>query len=136
MRLHDICFVAAVLAGLTGMSAGIAMGIAGDFTLAPAHAHLNLLGWVSLALMGLYYRGAGYSRRRLALAQVTLAVAGFWGFPVTLGGYLWTHNEAVVPLAMAFSLLALAAMALFVVIVVLDVRDRTLVFGRLHPESG
>ena len=41
---------------LIGMLAGIAMGIQQDFTLAPAHAHLNLIGGVLLFVFGLYYR--------------------------------------------------------------------------------
>jgi hypothetical protein len=41
---------------LVGMLAGIAMGIQQDFTLAPAHAHLNLVGGVLLFVFGLYYR--------------------------------------------------------------------------------
>ena len=41
---------------LIGMLAGIAMGIEQDFMLAPAHAHLNLVGGVLLFLFGLYYR--------------------------------------------------------------------------------
>jgi hypothetical protein len=39
-----------------GMLAGIAMGITQNFVLAPAHAHLNLVGGVLLFLFGLYYR--------------------------------------------------------------------------------
>jgi hypothetical protein len=39
------------------MSGGILMAIAQDFTLAPAHAHLNLLGWVTMALYGLFVTG-------------------------------------------------------------------------------
>ena len=45
----------AVLQALVGMGVGIFMGITGDYTLAPAHAHSNLLGWVSMAIFGLYY---------------------------------------------------------------------------------
>jgi hypothetical protein len=41
---------------LAGMLAGIAMGIRQDFTLQPAHAHLNLVGGVLLFLFGMYYR--------------------------------------------------------------------------------
>jgi hypothetical protein len=41
---------------LLGMLAGIDMGIREDFALAPAHAHLNLVGGVLLFLFGLYYR--------------------------------------------------------------------------------
>ena len=61
---------------------GIAMAMRQDFTLAPAHAHLNLLGWVSMALYGLYYRGAAVIRPRLAWTQAivvgdTMARSGF-----------------------------------------------------------
>jgi hypothetical protein len=42
---------------LVGMLAGVAMGIEQDFALAPAHAHLNLVGGVLLFLFGLYYLG-------------------------------------------------------------------------------
>ena len=41
---------------LLGMVLGIVMGIREDFTLQPAHAHLNLVGGVLLFLFGLYYR--------------------------------------------------------------------------------
>ena len=46
----------AVLAALIGMVMGVEMGMREDFTLAPAHAHLNLLGWVSLMLFGFFYK--------------------------------------------------------------------------------
>ena len=49
-----MCLSAVVL--LVGMLAGIAMGIQQNFMLAPAHAHLNLIGGVLLFLFGLYYR--------------------------------------------------------------------------------
>jgi hypothetical protein len=43
--------------GSPGQDAGrIAMRIQQNFTLAPAHAHLNLIGGVLLFLFGLYYR--------------------------------------------------------------------------------
>ena len=59
---------------------GIYMGMHEDFTLAPVHAHINLLGWVTLALYGLYHRGveraaqpagldAGRLRRRRGAAD-------------------------------------------------------------------
>ena len=49
-----MCVSAVIL--LAGMLAGIVMGIKQDFALAPAHAHLNLIGGVLLFLVGLYYR--------------------------------------------------------------------------------
>jgi hypothetical protein len=40
---------------LGGMMLGEYMGANNDFTLAPLHAHINLLGWVTLALFGTFY---------------------------------------------------------------------------------
>jgi len=47
---------AAVLFVLAGMLWGIQMAISNNHAPFPAHAHLNLLGWVSLFLFGIYYR--------------------------------------------------------------------------------
>ena len=51
MKASSICFQAAVLFVLAGMVWGLQMAHAAF----PAHAHLNLLGWVSLFLFGIYY---------------------------------------------------------------------------------
>jgi cbb3-type cytochrome oxidase subunit 1 len=49
LRIAAVYFVVAVVLGLY-------MGLTEKFTQAPVHAHLNLLGWVSMALFGLIYR--------------------------------------------------------------------------------
>ena len=43
------------------------MGATEDFTLAPAHAHLNLIGWVTMALYGTFYALAPRAPQKLAL---------------------------------------------------------------------
>jgi len=44
-----------------------------DHAIMPAHAHLNLLGWVSLFLFGIYYRlNPSLEFSRLALVQVAV----------------------------------------------------------------
>jgi hypothetical protein len=58
-RLSIAFFGAAVLYGLVGMTLGMAMGASENFTLAPVHAHVNLLGWATLAIMGTFYGLAG-----------------------------------------------------------------------------
>jgi hypothetical protein len=55
-RISDYFLRVAVLAGLVGMGMGMTMGITHDFSIAPAHAHLNLLGWASMAIYALFYR--------------------------------------------------------------------------------
>jgi hypothetical protein len=125
MRISDFCFLFAGLAALTGMTMGIVMGISQDFTLAPAHAHLNLLGWVSMALFGLYHRGTGRTRGALGWAQVLAGAVGAAVMSGGLGLYLASGNEAIVPVVVAGSLVTFAGMALFVVIVLVDLRRGT-----------
>ena len=62
----------AVVYFLIGVGWGMYMSASGDFTLAPVHAHINLLGWVSLTLIGLIYR------QFPELANTTLARIQFW----------------------------------------------------------
>ena len=49
LRIAAVYFVVAVALGLY-------MGMTEKFTQVPVHAHLNLLGWVSMALFGLIYQ--------------------------------------------------------------------------------
>lgn len=46
----------AVLYLIAGVSLGIFMAASHDHTMHPVHAHLNLLGWVTMGLFGLFYR--------------------------------------------------------------------------------
>jgi hypothetical protein len=45
-----------VLFALIGVSLGYWMGVTQQFGLSPVHAHINLLGWASMFLYGLFYR--------------------------------------------------------------------------------
>jgi hypothetical protein len=56
MKASALSFQAAVVFVIAGMIWGIIMAITEDHSAMPAHAHLNLLGWVSLFLFGIYYR--------------------------------------------------------------------------------
>ncbi|MDA1099244.1 MAG: hypothetical protein O2967_09705 [Proteobacteria bacterium] len=56
INLPGWCVRLAVLYALAGMALGEFMGASGDHTLQPVHAHINLLGWVTLALFGLIYK--------------------------------------------------------------------------------
>ena len=53
--MHTSYFRIASLYLLAGVVMGIVMAASENVTLRPVHAHLNLLGWVSLALFGLFY---------------------------------------------------------------------------------
>ena len=43
------------LLALVGMGWGIEMSVTRNHSLAPAHAHLNLIGFVIMSLFGIYY---------------------------------------------------------------------------------
>ena len=62
----------AVLYLIAGVSLGLFMAASHDHSMFPVHAHLNLLGWVSLSLFGLFYRAFPQA------AQTTLAKVHFW----------------------------------------------------------
>ncbi len=67
----------AVLFFVVGVSLGVYMGLTGNFTLLPVHAHINLLGWVSMALIGLLYAHYPHLQRgRLPKLQYWLHLTG------------------------------------------------------------
>jgi hypothetical protein len=120
MRIHSFCFLTSALAALTGMSLGIYMGINKDFALAPAHAHLNLLGWVTMALYGLYHRGRDRSAGPLAWAQVGCGAAGFPLMAGGLGVMLTTGSHGTADAIMAGAVLSWLGMVLFLAVLVSD----------------
>ena len=98
-----------------GIIAGAAMGISHRFQYAPVHAHLNLLGWASLALAGLIYH------LHPRAAQTRLAQFHFWlhnlGLPVfMLGMFLRIagHEEAEAVIAIG-AITVLIGVQMFVV---------------------
>ena len=114
----------AVVYLIAGVGLGIAMGSTEDFTLRPVHAHLNLLGWATLALAGLIYSvypDAGKSR---------LARVHFWlhnlSLPVMMGALAWFlkgHPE-IVPVLAAAEIVAAAGVIVFASNVFLNVKPR------------
>ena len=110
---------------LIGMLAGIAMGITQNFVLAPAHAHLNLVGGVLLFLFGLYYKlvpSAGTSA--LAKVQGSLHIAGGILIPIGVASVL-LKGPSVEAAPIAGSLIVVVAMVLFAVIVFRTARATT-----------
>ena len=111
-------FRISVSVGLLGMAFGIFMGIRQDFTLAPAHAHLNLLGFVTMFLSALYYRAfPNAAASRLARYQAAVSVAGAILFPVGIACVLLGGHDRFEPIVVAGALIVFAGMVLFAVIV-------------------
>jgi hypothetical protein len=113
MTASVLSFRAAIVMVIAGMIWGIAMGITQDHSTLPAHAHLNLLGWVSLFLFGIYYHlHPAIDRSRLASLQVWVWVAST--IILTIGVALVHSGRAIGdPIAAVSSLLVLSDMLLF-----------------------
>lgn len=123
-RISDRFLQLGVLSALIGMTMGGIMGAQQDFTLAPAHAHLNLLGWASMMIYGLFYRtfpSAG--RGWLAFGQFWLAVSGLVVLIPSLALELLGNHQAMAGIAVG-SLLTLLSMAFFAAIVVGATREK------------
>jgi drug/metabolite transporter (DMT)-like permease len=118
MKASSFCFVGAVLCAVVGMVMGLYMAVSGDHTQHPAHAHLNLLGWVTLFLYGIYYRlqpeidrgKPAIWQARVALGSVVVMTFGLW--------FLYAGADAAEPLAAVGSLGAFAALLVFAWIVI------------------
>lgn len=105
----------ATLFALGGMGFGIYMAASEDHTLASAHAHNNLIGWVSMALYGLYYKVVpAAALSRLASLHFILSLFGALLFPFGIGLVIMGQTAVLVGVA---SMLVIASMALFAYIV-------------------
>jgi peptidoglycan/LPS O-acetylase OafA/YrhL len=113
MKASTVSFPAAVLMVVAGMIWGIIMAISEDHSAMPAHAHLNLLGWVSLFLFGLFYHlHPAIDRSRTAMIQVAIWIVGT--IILTIGvGLVHTGHQSGDPIAAIGSLIVLAGMLLF-----------------------
>ena len=117
MKASSLSFRAAVVFVVAGMVMGIGMAMSEDHALMPAHAHLNLLGWVSLFLFGIYYKlHPGVDTSRLALAQVWIWIVATIVLTIGVAG-IHLGRDAFVPAAIAGSLITLADILLFGVLV-------------------
>ncbi len=87
-----------------GVGMGLVMGMTQSFALAPVHAHVNLLGWASLALVGLVYH-AFPAASGTRLAHV----------------HFWLHNLGLPPLMIALALLVTGRPALEPVVGILSI---------------
>ncbi len=98
----------------TAVSLGVFMGASGDHSLFPVHAHLNLLGWVSMTLTALIYRQFPQSAaRRLGQAHLWLYGLSLPVMMLALAGKM-KGVAGVEPVLGAASVLVGIAVLLFV----------------------
>ena len=100
------------------------MGATENFTLRPVHAHLNLLGWTTLALAGLIYtvypKAAASRLARIHFWLHNIALPSMMG---SLAAFLLGHPGAV-PVLVASGVLAAAGVLVFACNIFLNVKPR------------
>ena len=116
MKNIDVLYVViGALYLVLGMSLGIVMGIKGDFTLAPVHAHMDLVGFSSHCVLGLIYKTwPNLKEGALALVQFLLFVIGS---PILLIGIVVAIKSTnAVPAIIGSMLLILGALVFLVIV--------------------
>jgi cbb3-type cytochrome oxidase subunit 1 len=121
-----------------GVTMGIVMGITHQFALAPVHAHINLLGWASLAIMGVVYHVYP------AAAKTRLANIHFWIHNIALPvfmvglGFALTGHEAAMPVTIAGALTVAIGILVFAVNIFMTIRpaDATATFTQAARASA
>jgi hypothetical protein len=116
-RVSRAFFTLAVLCCLSGMLLGMRMGATQDFTMHPVHAHLNLVGWASLALMGTYYTLDRAAVGRLAWVNFVFSGLGAIVLPLGIFMVASGHPNPGETIAMLGGMLALVGIALFLLAV-------------------
>ena len=111
VRLLQISVVYLVL----GLVLGLAMGISSNFSLMTVHSHLLLLGWLSMAVIGIVYLVMP------ACAGSRLATLHFWGhnlgLPImmaslALEAYGQKNTEPIIAVGSILILLSLSLFAI------------------------
>lgn len=115
-RVAAAFFVTGALFVLVGMVLGGYMGAHEDFRLTPVHAHINLVGWVTMALYGTFYAlTAKTMSKRLAWTNYVLATVAVLVMTPSLAAYLLTQNKAYLGSVIGGEALAMLGMLIFLV---------------------
>lgn len=116
-RISEYYFRSAILFLLVGISIGILMSISQNHNVIGAHAHINLLGWVTSALFGGYYAlNPAKASGRLPMVQYVVYTAGV----AIMGASLYlllSGNRSMEPIVAVSSLITFAGVLLFAWIV-------------------
>ena len=115
--ISTLYFRTAIVLLVIGIGIGIHMSIQGDHSPMGAHAHLNLLGWVTSSLFAIYYAlHPGKAGGRLPMIQYAVYMIGLLVMIPSL--YIMLKgNPAMEPLVAIGSLITFAGVLLFAWIV-------------------
>jgi drug/metabolite transporter (DMT)-like permease len=116
-RIAELYFKTAIVFLIAGIGIGLNMAISKDHTVTGAHAHANLLGWVTMALFGGYHAlNPKKAERRIAMIQYCIYTAGVAVMIPSLYLYL-LGNVAMEPLVAISSVVTFVGVLLFAVII-------------------
>jgi hypothetical protein len=116
-RIAQLYFKTAVLFLIVGIGMGLNMAISQDHSVIGAHAHCNLLGWVTMAIFGGYHAlNPRKAERRLAMIQYCVYTAGVVLMVPSL--YLMLlGNAAMEPIVAISSIITFIGVLLFAFII-------------------
>ena len=123
-RVSYAFFLASALFGLAGMYWGSVMGESGDHSMLAGHAHLNLIGWLGMAVMGTFYAlSAGRYPGWLAWLNFVLTGFGALSLSVAMAYIVGRGDESFVPLVVAGSTTLMLGMACLIAAILLAWRS-------------
>jgi len=115
-RVSATFFTFGALCVLAGMLWGMEMGATENFAVAPAHAHLNLLCWVTMALYGTFYALTSKTMSpRLAWANFLFSAAGGLILIPTLAIYLAKGDKGMIPFMIVGEVLTVLGLLTFLI---------------------
>ena len=116
-KVSNYFFRSAILFLIAGIGLGINMSITQNHDVIGAHAHINLLGWVTSAIFGGYYAlNPAKAAGRLPMVQYVVYTLGVIVMGVSLY-LLLKGNLAMEPIVAVSSLVTFAGVLLFAWIV-------------------
>jgi hypothetical protein len=128
--IAQLYFKTAIIFLIIGIGMGLQMSISGTHDVIGAHAHLNLLGWVTSAIFGGYYAlNPAKASGRLPVLQYGVYTVGIVIMIHALY-FMLRGNASLEPLVAIGSLVAFAGIILFAVVVFSTAKADNL--GRAH----
>ncbi|MCD7059652.1 hypothetical protein [Pelagibacterium xiamenense] len=123
-KISHLYFQTGIIFLIIGIGMGLQMAISGVHNVTGAHAHLNLLGWVTSALFGTYYAlNPAKAAGRIPMIQYGVYTLGVAVMIVGLY-FLLQGNLAFEPLVQIGPLVAFAGVLLFAYVVFAPAKTR------------
>lgn len=123
-RMARLWILIAVIYLLAGTTFGVVMGMTQTLQYAPVHAHINLLGWATLALTGIIYK------LYPAAAASRLGKVHFWSYNLVLpllmvALYLYFGgNTSLAPVMGILSIITVLSLVLFAVNLFMNTQEQ------------